>query len=332
VILEEAPVAVARSAVVVNGGSGSSVAGAGRLEALPLLVSARTVPALVATAARLRDFWSERPELSPLDVAYSLAIGRARLKRRSVLLGTDRDELLAGLDALAASDTHPGLLTGSARPGLTAFLFTGTTAATAAPGATSTLRSAFPAFAKALDEDPAALEAAIVTLLASWGVRADMFLAEAAGEAAAKAGAGEQVPVLSARLDAIELAHRLRVDGVRQVLTLGGESALAGALAGLRETDGDGGGPRIIVPRVGAGEEGEVRSLLGAVAELDVQGVRVDWGAIFAGTGAEQVTLPSYPFQHRRYWRNGVAAHESAASAPATTGSAADFAGAERGS
>ncbi|MGW0845445.1 SDR family NAD(P)-dependent oxidoreductase [Streptomyces sp. NPDC002787] len=46
----------------------------------------------------------------------------------------------------------------------------------------------------------------------------------------------------------------------------------------------------------------EAVALLSALAEVYVHGVAVDWRAVFAGTGARRVDLPTYAFQHRRYW------------------------------
>ncbi|MFJ8630373.1 type I polyketide synthase [Streptomyces sp. NPDC093568] len=46
----------------------------------------------------------------------------------------------------------------------------------------------------------------------------------------------------------------------------------------------------------------EAETLLTACAELFVQGADIDWAALFEGTGAHRVDLPTYPFEHRRYW------------------------------
>ncbi|WP_421110620.1 SDR family NAD(P)-dependent oxidoreductase [Streptomyces sp. NEAU-S77] len=54
----------------------------------------------------------------------------------------------------------------------------------------------------------------------------------------------------------------------------------------------------------------EPQTVLAAVAELFVRGARVDWAAVFDGTGARRVELPTYAFQRERYWLE--------ASAPAT--------------
>ncbi|MFE7558762.1 type I polyketide synthase [Kitasatospora sp. NPDC057500] len=59
-------------------------------------------------------------------------------------------------------------------------------------------------------------------------------------------------------------------------------------------------------------ERGEAETLLTAVAELFVHGQDVDWAALFDGTGARPVDLPTYPFDRRRYWLRPAPREEAA--------------------
>ncbi len=52
----------------------------------------------------------------------------------------------------------------------------------------------------------------------------------------------------------------------------------------------------------------EVASLMGAAGQLFTTGVRVDWPAVFTGSGARRVALPTYAFQRRRFWSTPTAA------------------------
>ncbi|MFF3808237.1 SDR family NAD(P)-dependent oxidoreductase [Streptomyces sp. NPDC002032] len=49
-------------------------------------------------------------------------------------------------------------------------------------------------------------------------------------------------------------------------------------------------------------DEGGPRRVLTSLAEAWVNGAGVDWSAVFDGTGARPVDLPTYPFQRSRYW------------------------------
>ncbi|KPC79274.1 type I polyketide synthase, partial [Streptomyces sp. NRRL S-4] len=51
-------------------------------------------------------------------------------------------------------------------------------------------------------------------------------------------------------------------------------------------------------------DEDEPRRFMTSLAEAHVQGVELDWKTLFAGTGAQRVDLPTYAFQHQRFWLN----------------------------
>ncbi|MFF3241520.1 type I polyketide synthase [Micromonospora sp. NPDC002931] len=123
----------------------------------PWIVSARSGPALAGQARRLLEHLAAHPDLTPADVAYSLVTTRAALPHRAAVTGADRDDLLAGLRAVAEDRPAPGVVRGVARPaGKLAFLFTGQGAQRAGMGAE--LHRRFPAFAAAFDEVAAELD------------------------------------------------------------------------------------------------------------------------------------------------------------------------------
>jgi acyl transferase domain-containing protein/thioesterase domain-containing protein/acyl carrier protein len=90
------------------------------------VISARSDAALAAAAARLAAHLEARPELTPLDLGFSLATARPRFEHRAVALATDRQQLLGQLSDLArgaeATAAWRGLVRGERRP---AFLFAG---------------------------------------------------------------------------------------------------------------------------------------------------------------------------------------------------------------
>ncbi|TYO99758.1 erythronolide synthase docking protein, partial [Streptomyces coelicolor] len=120
------------------------------LPVLPWALSARTAPALRDQARRLLSHVEERPAEDPLDVAYSLAAERSALEHRAVVVGSDREELLTGLRALAEGRTTPtGAVQDTRQTGKTAFLFTGQGAQRTGMG--MDLYRTFPAYAHAFD-------------------------------------------------------------------------------------------------------------------------------------------------------------------------------------
>jgi acyl transferase domain-containing protein len=92
---------------------------------LPFLLSARTPDALRDQAARLAAHLDGTAD-HPADVAYSLAVTRAGLEERAVVIG---DEPGPGLRALAAGEAAPGVVRGAVSAagaeGKTVFVFPG---------------------------------------------------------------------------------------------------------------------------------------------------------------------------------------------------------------
>ncbi len=91
---------------------------------VPWVVSGKGVGALRGQAERLRVHLGGAPELDSADVAVSLA-GRSVFEHRAVVLGGSREEMLAGLDALAVGEPAAGVIEGSRSGGGLVFLFTG---------------------------------------------------------------------------------------------------------------------------------------------------------------------------------------------------------------
>ncbi|GAA2979110.1 MULTISPECIES: type I polyketide synthase [Streptomyces] len=186
--------------------------------AVLLPLSARSARALPAQAERLRDFLDARPALPMSAVARALGTRRAAFGHRAAVVGADREQLLAGLDALATGRPSAAAVTGRARTGgRTAFLFTGQGAQR--PGMGLELHARYPVFAEAFDavdahigldlvgvlsgEDTEAVhrtryaqtalfayEVALYRLLESWGVRPDVLTGHSVGEIAAAHVAG----------------------------------------------------------------------------------------------------------------------------------------------
>ncbi|MBZ4324141.1 type I polyketide synthase, partial [Streptomyces huiliensis] len=107
IILEQAPA----DGIDEPTGTGAVADGSG---VLPWLLSARTPEALRAQAARLHADVTAQAEWHAGEVGWSLATGRAALEQRAVVIGADRDGLLAGLTAVASGDAAPTVVTGAA--------------------------------------------------------------------------------------------------------------------------------------------------------------------------------------------------------------------------
>jgi polyketide synthase 12 len=91
----------------------------------------------------------------------------------------------------------------------------------------------------------------------------------------------------------------LESQGAKNYLELGPDSTLSATTSMCLDTNS--GSPVLSVPLLRR-EGPEVKALIGALAEVWAHGVDVDWRAVFAGSGARRVVLPTYAFQRERFW------------------------------
>ncbi|MGY5061178.1 SDR family NAD(P)-dependent oxidoreductase, partial [Streptomyces sp. 900105755] len=124
-ILEQAPEGDAPARSAVDSATGRMATGVPK--AVPWVLSGRSEAALREQALRLRDSVAADADLPVTAVGYALAATRSLFEHRQVVIGADRDELLAGLTSAAEGDSGSlSVVSGVARPvGRTVFVFPG---------------------------------------------------------------------------------------------------------------------------------------------------------------------------------------------------------------
>ncbi|MEU1290322.1 SDR family NAD(P)-dependent oxidoreductase, partial [Kitasatospora sp. NPDC005856] len=275
-VVLEAPAAedLPETATAPGAAAPDASAAAGPAPVVPWLLSARTDPALAEHAGRVRDFVLEHPEHTPVDLARSLGT-RSVFERAAAVVGRTREDLLSGLDALAAGRTAPHLVRGgTGERGATAFLFSGQGSQRARMG--SGLYEAHPEFRRSLDEvcahfdglldrplrelmfapagtagedllhetrytQPAlfALEVALYRLLRSWGIAPDYLMGHSVGEFAAAHVAGVLSLADACTLVAVRgrLMHEVAGRGAMVAIGAGADEVRA-TLAGREDAVG----------------------------------------------------------------------------------------------
>ncbi|WP_327091569.1 SDR family NAD(P)-dependent oxidoreductase [Nonomuraea sp. NBC_01738] len=245
-------------------------------------VSGKTEGALREQARRLKQHVEAHPELAPTDVGHSLTVTRPALEHRATVLGDTREELLRGLDAIAAGAPGASVVTPGAQvTGKTVFVFPGQ--GTQWAGMAVDLLGSAPVFAARMAECAAALAP-----YTDWS----MFDALRSEEELRRAEVVQ--PVLWAVM--VSLAELWRSYGVRPAAVVGpsqGEIAaavVAGVLSledgarvvalrsrALSEISGRGGMVSVARP------ESEVRLLIAAWGGLSVAAVNGPSSVVVAG-------------------------------------------------
>ncbi|MEU5589881.1 SDR family NAD(P)-dependent oxidoreductase [Streptomyces chrestomyceticus] len=167
VIIEQAPAADEESPAPGAAPEAADGVAGTELSLLPWVVSGRSEAGLAGQAGRLAEFvGASEPDVRPVDVGWSLVSSRAVLEHRAVVLGSGREELVAGLGAVAEGRDLPGVVSGVAGgAGKVGFVFTGQGAQRVGMG--RQLYEAFPVFAAAFDEVCAGLDAHLEGSLAA---------------------------------------------------------------------------------------------------------------------------------------------------------------------
>ncbi|MER7758056.1 acyltransferase domain-containing protein, partial [Kitasatospora sp. NPDC097643] len=94
-----------------------------------------------------------------------------------------------------------------------------------------------------------------------------------------------------------DAVHVLDAEGVRTFLELGPDGTLSAMAQPCLREDTD----AVLTPTLRR-DRSESESITAALGRLHVLGAKVDWQAVFAGTGARRVDLPTYAFQQEYFW------------------------------
>jgi acyl transferase domain-containing protein/acyl carrier protein len=114
-ILEEAPPEDSAGPAVAGAGEGDDGREPVLTGAVPLVVSAKSEPALRDAARNLAARMRAEPGLEPLDIACTLATARPRFAQRAAVVASDREQLLERLSSLAEGGEAEGICRGNAR-------------------------------------------------------------------------------------------------------------------------------------------------------------------------------------------------------------------------
>ncbi|HEX4224179.1 MAG TPA: type I polyketide synthase, partial [Pseudonocardiaceae bacterium] len=194
---------------------------------VPWVLSGKTEDAVRGQAARLLEYVESDQSLRPADIGWSLVGSRAAFDHRVVVVGENREDLLAGLRAAAAGEPAAGVSQGSVRAGdQVVFVFPGQGGQWV--GMAQDLLDSSPVFAESMR----ACEAALAPFV-------DFSVADVLGDEAALARVDVVQPALWAVM--VSLTALWRSFGVEPTAVVGasqGEIAAACAAGELSLEDG----------------------------------------------------------------------------------------------
>ncbi|MEW2452561.1 SDR family NAD(P)-dependent oxidoreductase, partial [Streptomyces parvulus] len=196
------------------------------LSVVPWVISGHHHDALRAQAGRLAAFVQAHPDTSVTEIGAALAAGRAVRGHRAVVAGASREELLAGVRAVARGEGGAGTARADADAARTVFVFPGQGSQWV--GMALELLGDVPVFAERLEECAAALEPYL-----------DVPLVEALGDGVALGRVEVVQPALWAVM--VSLARVWEWFGVRPAAVVGhsqGEIAAAVVAGALSLADG----------------------------------------------------------------------------------------------
>lgn len=262
--------------------------------------------AVIRQAKNLLVWLEDNPEAELSDVAWTLATVRVHHRHRAVVVGTSRTELISGLQAIAAGQSHPAVSTGNAddSPRDRAPVPFGHQLPAAAGVCRLMVEAA--AFAGAIDDC-----AAVLAPLVGWDLREMLSRGEAAWREREEVvrpvewavsvalarlwqslGAGPEAFIGPAadKLAANSAAGSVRLaDAAREVV--------AGART-RRPTDTAAAPP---VPQPSTRGAASLSAVLAQLADLVADGFEPDWQVLLGG-GVVLPQLPTYPFARDRHW------------------------------
>ncbi|MFD0362211.1 SDR family NAD(P)-dependent oxidoreductase [Nocardia sp. GCM10030253] len=98
--------------------------------------------------------------------------------------------------------------------------------------------------------------------------------------------------------------------GVRRFLEIGPDAVLAAMVRQCLAENQDVEAKSTVVAAARRSID-EPTQFVSALASVDVSGTRMDWTRLFAGRSVDRVPLPTYAFQHQRYWLQPVTAQDA---------------------